>query len=32
MDYSKIKEEFAKYGVYFPDELVGEGLTEEQKL
>lgn len=31
MDYSKIKEEFAKYGVDFDPELIGEGLTEEQK-
>jgi len=31
MDYSKIKEEFAKYGLEFPDSLKGEGLTEEQK-
>lgn len=32
MDYLKIKEEFAKYGKEFPEELMCEGLTEEQKL
>ncbi|MBR5666620.1 MAG: DUF3795 domain-containing protein [Lachnospiraceae bacterium] len=31
MDYTKIKEEFAKYGLEFPEELMGEGLMEEQK-